>query len=563
MRPSYRTEILWRGFIAALLTLSPLAPAALARQGGAASAPAKSAAATLTAAEREALARVRVETVREVATALSSKEMEGRGTAQPGGERAARYLADRFQKLGLKPLGDGGTYLQAVRFKVNQVMPETSLKAGEAVLKHGDDFVLPPPFTYDEADATGGLVFVGYGVTSEELKRDDLAGLDLKGKIVVLLSGRPSNVSEAAWQKANAQKVPALVGRGVAGAVIANVGSPQQPFSVVTNYLSRRQVGLANAPAIPFKLPPVVLASDAGVEKLFAGTGTTYAQALEKAKAGEFVSRDLGKPATLHVRVKREEATGSNVVAVLEGSDPKLKEEAVVYSAHYDAYGINPAGVIYPGAADNALGTSMIVAIAEALSKTSPRPRRSVIFLAVTGEEYGLLGAKHWVNNPTWPIDKVAADINHDSAGTEIYGPVKRLVGWGQEHSSLGPVFADAVAATGNSVAEDPLPEEKIFLRSDHYEFVKKGVPALMMAGFPGGDQAPHLARLKKWMDTDYHSPRDVVLPDWDWTGPQTVAQVGLLIGLRVAAADTAPAWLPSSPFNKPRGAAGTPPQTN
>src|SRR5215207_10092062 len=142
MRPTYRTEILWRGFIAALLTLSPAAPAALAQQGGAATAPAaaKSAAATLT-----------------------------------GAERAAKYLADRFAKLGLKPLGDGGTYLQAVKFKSGQVLPETSLKAGDATLKHGEDFVMPPPYSYDEADATGQLVFVGYGLTSEELKRDDLA----------------------------------------------------------------------------------------------------------------------------------------------------------------------------------------------------------------------------------------------------------------------------------------------------------------------------------------------------------------------------------------------------
>src|SRR5918993_4236467 len=137
MRPSYRTEIPWRGFIAALLTLSLVAPAALARQGGAATAAKPAAASSLTAAEREALARVRVETVREVTTALSSKEMEGRGTAQPGGERAAKYLADRFQKLGLKPLGDGGTYLQAVKFKSGQVLPETSLKAGDAPPKHG------------------------------------------------------------------------------------------------------------------------------------------------------------------------------------------------------------------------------------------------------------------------------------------------------------------------------------------------------------------------------------------------------------------------------------------
>ncbi len=564
MRPTYRTEILWRGFAAALLTLSLLATPALARQGGAA-APAKSTAATLTAAERDALARVRVETIREVTTTLSSKEMEGRGTAQPGGDRAAKYLAEKFAAYGLKPLGDNGTYLQAVKFRSHQVLPETSVKVGDAALTHGDDFILPPPFTFEEADVTAPVVFIGYGVTSTELKRDDIGALDLKGKIVVMLSGRPTNVDEATWNKASGgqAKVLGLFGRGIAGLVIANIGSPRQPFPVIANYLSRRQVSLAGSPVPPFKLPPTLLVSDAAMEKLFAGAGATYAQTLAKAATGEAVSRELGKDAVIHVRIKKEEGTGSNVVALLEGSDAKLKEEAIVYSAHYDAYGISATGVIYPGAADNALGTSMIVSIAEALSKVNPRPRRSVIFLAVTGEEYGLLGAKHWVNNPTWPIEKVAANINHDSAGTEVYAPVKRVVGWGQEHSSLGPVFEDAVVATGNIVTPDPVPEENAFLRSDHYEFVKKGVPAIMLMGGPAGEPAVWVERLKKWMETDYHSPKDVVLPDWDWSGPRTLAQVGLLIGLRVSSAEAAPAWLPSSRFNKPRGAGAQTPRAN
>jgi Zn-dependent M28 family amino/carboxypeptidase len=302
--------------------------------------------------------------------------------------------------------------------------------------------------------------------------------------------------------------------------------------------------------------------SDAAMEKVFAGSELTYAQTLEKARTGQAVSRDLGKTATLALRFKREENNSSNVVAVLEGSDPKLKGEAVVFSAHYDAYGIESDGRIFPGAADNALGVGMITSVAEAIISAFPkpalRPRRSIIFLAVTGEEYGLFGSEYWVAHPTWPLDKVAADINFDGIGTEIYAPVKRLVGFGAEHSDLGAVFEDVSAATGNIVTPDPMPEEKAFVRSDHYAFVKKGVPALMLLGGPASEVSTWIPRAKKWLETDYHSPSDTVKPDWNWTGPQTLAQVGMIIGLRVANADAMPAWRATSPFNKPRN----PPKT-
>jgi len=278
---------------------------------------------------------------------------------------------------------------------------------------------------------------------------------------------------------------------------------------------------------------------------------------MAKAKTGEMVSRELGKTATLALRIKRDETTSSNVVGVLEGSDAKLKEEAIVFSAHYDAYGIESDGRIFPGAADNALGVGMISSVAEALFKAFPkpagRPRRSIIFLAVTGEEYGLFGSEYWVAHPTWPLEKVAANINFDGIGTEIYGPVKRVVGFGAEHSDLGTTFEDVAAATGNIVTPDPLPEENAFVRSDHYAFVKKGVPALMLLGGPAGEVSAWIPRAQKWMETDYHSPSDTVKPDWDWTGPQTLAQLGMIIGLRVANADTMPAWRTTSPFNKPR----------
>jgi Zn-dependent M28 family amino/carboxypeptidase len=347
-----------------------------------------------------------------------------------------------------------------------------------------------------------------------------------------------------------------VFGRGAVAIMIAGAGTAAQPFSTIANYLSRRRVSLASAPTPSFKIPPVLLSSDAAMEKLFAGSGMAYAQVQAKAKSGEVVSRDLGKTATIAMRLKFAEATSDNVVAVLEGSDPQLKNEAVVYSAHYDAYGTE-SGRIYPGAADNALGTATIVAIAEAFAKSFPkpstRPRRSVIFLAVTGEEYGLLGAEYWVGHPTWPLEKLAADINFDGIGTEVYGPVKRIVGFGAEHSNLGAIFEDVSVATGNIVTPDPLPEENAFVRSDHYAFVKRGVPALMLMGGPEGEPASWIPRMKKWLATDYHSPSDTVKPDWNWTGPLTLAKVGLIIGLRVANAEAMPTWNASSPFNKTR----------
>ncbi len=559
-----------RGFLSAFLSTSLaitlLSPSAFAWQQAATSgvgtgtavAPTRKATATLSATERKAAARVKLETIREVTTKLSSPEFEGRGTGQAGADKAAAYLADRFAKLGLKPAGENGTYLQAIKFKSAQVLPETSVKVGDAALKHGEDYVILPPYTSEQVDATGGVVFAGYGVVSPELKRDDLAGLDLKGKVVIILSGQPEGVDTAAWKRATNPQVRAMniFGRGAVAMIAANAGSPAQPFSTIANYLSRRRVSLASAPAPMFKIPPVLLVSDAAMEKVFAGSDMTYAQTLEKAKTGDAVSRDLGRAATIALRIKREDTTSSNVVGILEGSDAKLKEEAVVFSAHYDAYGID-GGHIYPGAADNALGVGTITSVAEALIKAFPkpasRPRRSIIFLAVTGEEYGLFGSEYWVQHPTWPLEKVAADINFDGIGTEIYGPVKRVVGFGAEHSDLATVFEDVAAATGNVVTPDPMPEENAFVRSDHYAFVKKGVPALMLLGGPAGDVSAWIPRAKKWLETDYHSPSDTVKPDWDWTGPQTLAQLGLIMGLRVANADAMPAWRSTSPFNKPR----------
>ncbi|MCA1558685.1 MAG: M20/M25/M40 family metallo-hydrolase, partial [Acidobacteria bacterium] len=296
-------------------------------------------------------------------------------------------------------------------------------------------------------------------------------------------------------------------------------------------------------------------------EKLFAQSGVSFKQALEKAEQEGFTPINLKQSAKITVRLKKTKGTSNNVIGLLEGSDAKLKSEAVVYTAHYDAFGMGAGGRIYPGAADNAIGVAEMLAIAEAFANSPVKPKRSVIFLAVTGEEYGLYGAEYWARNPTWKIKQVAADLNFDGMGTEVYGPVKSIVGFGAEHSSLGQTLNDVAAAFGIKVIPDPMPDEKAFYRSDHYAFVKKGVPALMLLGAPAGDTAVWVDRMKKWEKTDYHQPTDTIKPDWDWTGPRTIAQVGVVIGMRIANNDAMPAWLQKSVFNRERGTTAPPPE--
>jgi hypothetical protein len=507
----------------------------------------------LSATERQLVESINLATIKETVNALAADEMQGRGTAQPGGDKAAAYLADRFAKLGLKPLGANNTYLQPVKFKETFVSPETTIAVGDQKLKLGPDFFVLPPFTGDE-NVNGGVVFVGYGFQGQ--KRNDLAGIDVRGKVMVLREGPPPEVSKDAWAKAQGPigVIRGLISRGAAAIVLINQYTEERSYSESADYLTRRRVQLESDAELPDFLPPFIALSEAAADKLFAGSGVTKAEAFAKAEREDFTPIDLKQSATITVRLKKGKGVGSNVVALLEGSDPKLKSEALVYSAHYDAYGLSTDNRIYHGAADNALGVAEMIALAEAMSRAPTKPRRSVIFIAVTGEEYGGFGSDYWVKNPTWDIKQVAANLNLDGMGTEIYGPVKVMVGYGPEHSTLGALMSDVAAASGIKVIPDPMPEAKAFYRSDHYLFVQRGIPALMILGAPDGPVKSWTDRLKKWSKTDYHQPTDVVRPDWDWSGPRTIASLMLVMGLRIANDEAMPSWLPTSVFNRERG---------
>ncbi|MDX2029172.1 MAG: M28 family peptidase [Blastocatellia bacterium] len=519
----------------------------------------------LSSEERRAAEGVRVETVREVTERLVDREMEGRGTAQPGALRAARYIAERYRQMGLKPGGDNNTYLQKIDFRVEQALPTSTVRVGEREFRFKTDFVPAPPMPARNVSLQAEVVCAGFGVVAPELQRDDLAGLDVKGKIVVLLGGKPANVEQPVWLKhaGRATVLTRLQERGAVAVIATQIPGGNQTFAQMAMYLSRRRVSLVEKipyvsnPPLPVTIP-TLLVSDAVAESLFAGTDATYEQLKTRAAAGETVSRSLNKRAALSLSVRNEELPCHNVIGVLPGADPALKAEAVVYTAHYDAYGIDTDGTIYPGAGDNAIGIGKMAAIAESLAKTGTR--RTVLFVSLTGEEYGMLGAEHWVQHPTWPLEKVAANINFDGIGSEAWGPLGYLVGVGLSHSDLDVIYRDVAAAHKVMVIPDPAPEEGFFYRSDHYAFFKRGIPGLYLIGMKGGNPFELMKTVNQWMAADYHQVTDIIRPDWNWGGARTLAAIGLVIGHRVANREAMPAWVAASPFNRPRGTTLPPP---
>lgn len=536
----------WRASVVALMLLVSLVGQTIAQTAAPASA------SSISASETELANNIKIETIKTITATLSAPEMQGRGTMQPGGERAANYIADRFKQFGLKPLGDKSSYLQSVKFKERTFAPETAFKLGDDTLKLGSDYA-PLQYLYSgDENASGELVFIAYGIPKQSGFRDDFAGTSVRGKIAVMLQGPPAGFNKQSWEKNNLgfEVLKNLVANEAAGIVIINNSKEEPTAEQLVDYFSRRQILMPDEKAQPEFLPPFIAVSGKAAEKFFAKSGVAYSDALARAERNDFKAFSLKQNAQIVAKYKANQGTASNVVGVLEGSDARLKDEAVLFSAHYDAYGMEN-GKIYPGAADNALGVAEMLAVAEAFAKSPAKPKRSLVFLAVTGEEYGLYGSKYWAKNPTWDIKRVAANLNLDGVGTEIYAPVKTLVGYGAEHSSLGAMMSDVAASMKINVLPDPFPEEKIFYRSDHYSFVERGVPALMLLGAPAGDKEVWIKRMKDWEKTDYHNTGDTIKPDWAWEGAKTVADIMGIMGLRIANSEKMPEWLATSRFAK------------
>ncbi len=504
---------------------------------------------------------------------LSSDEYEGRKPGTKGEELTLAYIIDQFKKAGVEPGHPDGGYLQKVPMVGIKADPNTSLvfrKGGrQQRLRFRDDVVAWTKHVAERvALQDSEVVFVGYGVQAPEFQWDDYKGVDLKGKTMVVLINDPpvpdpSNPS-ALDPKVFGGKAMTYYGRwtykyemgqkmGAAGVLIVHETEPAAyPFAVVQGWASE-QFDLV-APDKNMSRPAIEgwITLDRAKE-LFALAGHDF-DALKKAAATrEFKPVPFGVTASMTLRNAIRTVDSHNVVGKVTGSDPVLENEYVIYTSHWDHYGIGEpvdGDPVYHGARDNATGIGGLIELGRAFASLQPRPRRSILFLAVTAEEQGLLGSEYYAENPLYPLAKTLAVINMDSLN--VHGRTKDISITGYGNSDLD-AYAEAVAASqGRVVRPDPTPERGGYYRSDHFPFARRGVPALASEGgveYIGKPEGWGLKMLEEYTANDYHKPSDKVRPDWDMSGAAEDLQYYWLVGYRVAQAEKYPEWAPGNEF--------------
>lgn len=503
---------------------------------------------------------------RHVAT-LAHDSMRGRETGSAEHRRAAAYVADVFRRAGLRPAGTDG-YLQTVRFRTRRVVEERSslalVRDGGAVepIVLGDEATLGMrinPAPHIEAP----LVFAGYGLTVPELSYDDLEGLDVRGKVVVLMSGGPPAIPGPLLAHLQAVRWEALRRAGAVGLVtIQNPRGQDIPWE--RSMLSRFAPSMVLADSTLDETAGQQLAvtfNPTRVEKLFAGSGHTFAQLLQLAGTGERLPR-FPLPAAIRATVATEtaEIESPNVVGVLPGTDPALRDEYVVLSAHLDHVGVGRpinGDSIYNGAMDNASGTATLLETALTLARTRTRFLRSIVFLSCTAEEKGLLGSRYYAAHPTVPAAAIVADVNVDMF-LPLF-PARSLLVNGLEESDLAADVRRAAEPMGVRVVSDPEPLRNAFIRSDQYSFVRRGVPSVSLKnGFEAG--SPEHQIVLRFRRERYHAPADDLAQPVDLQAAADFNRVYLRIVEQVANRVTRPAWNADSFFRRfARGTGATP----
>jgi Zn-dependent M28 family amino/carboxypeptidase len=509
---------------------------------------------------------------------LSSDEFEGRGPGTKGEDLTVAYLTDQFKKLGLKPGNTDGTYIQKVPLVGITPTPATLTfkKAGESKqLKWKDDVVAWTKHVAESASITNSdVVFVGYGVVAPEYNWDDYKGLDVKGKTLVMLVNDPPVPDPANPAELDAKtfggRAMTYYGRwtykyeigaekgAAAVLIIHETGPAGYPFDVIQNKVTE-QFDLVT----PDKNMSRVaiegwITTDQGRSLLKMG-GQDFDALKKQAASREFKPVPLGVEASMTIKNKLRTIDSKNVVAKLEGRDATLKNEYVVYTAHWDHLGIGPAvngDRIYNGAQDNASGTAGLLEIARAFTKLPAPPKRSILFVAVTAEEQGLLGSEYYAVTPIYPLAKTAVNINMD--GLNVFGRTKDITLIGLGASDLDDYVKDAAGEQGRVIRPDPEPEKGFYYRSDHFSFAKQGVPALDPdSGIDYvGKPSDYGQKVRdNYTEHDYHQPSDIVRPDWDLSGAREDLKIFFAVGYRVAEADKLPQWKPGNEFKAKRDA--------
>jgi hypothetical protein len=491
---------------------------------------------------------------------LADDALEGRETGSAGHRKAAAYVAAELQKAGVLPAGSDG-YLQPVRFRSRRILEDQS---SLALVRNG---TVEPIVLGDEATISmrvepsptleAPVVFVGHGLRIPEAKYDDLSGIDLRGKLVLFLSGGPSRISGPLLSHYQSVRWSYLKETGALGTLsISNPWTMDIPWE--RSILSRFQpsLGLAD-PGLDETAGQQlsVTINPARAERFFAGTGHTFEQILALAEADKPLPKfELPVSLRAAVAVATEEIESPNVVGVLPGADPFLKDEYVVLSAHLDHVGVGSAeGLpandrIHNGAMDNAAGIATLIETAVAIRQAKPRLRRSLVFLAVTAEEKGLLGSRYYANHPTVPPDRIVANVNTDMFLPII--PMRGVTVAGVDESDLANDVRKAARALGIEVLPDPEPERNTFTRSDQYSFTKRGVPAISpKIGFR--KDSPEHQVIKRWRAERYHAPSDDLNQPVDFKAAATFNRLYLAMVESVANRPSRPRWNTFSFFGR------------
>lgn len=494
--------------------------------------------------------------------ALADDAMEGRETGTPGYDRAADYVAKRYAEIGLEPAGDQGTFFQSVPLLKAMLQDEGArfeiVRNGKVVaLKVRDEFLPMPNYNTPDAALEAPAVFVGQAVHAPELGHDDFAGLDLHGKVAVVFGGAPARFDDTqrAFHSSSREKLRQLVERGAIGAVYVNTADDEvrYPWARAVQNAGKPSMRLRGADGRGIdtwpQLQATAVISAAAADALFAGGDRSAAQLFDAARKGELKGFELPGTLRLGGRTKIEPLDSRNVVARIPGSDPTLAPEYVAYTAHLDHVGIGAPvkdaqgreDAVYNGALDNALGVAILLEAAREL-KDGQAPKRSLLFVALTGEEKGLLGADWFAHHA--PFDGTAvANINMDMP--ILTAPTTDVVPIGVDHSSLGSVLEAAAKDIGVTLSPDPFPEETVFVRSDQYAFVRAGVPAVyLMGGVVGANQDQDPKTAATWfLRHCYHQPCDQPDLPIQYGDAARLAMLNARIGRIVGDAADRPTW--------------------
>lgn len=490
---------------------------------------------------------------------LADDALLGRMTGSKGHEEAADYVAKQFESIGLEPGGING-WFQQVPFITSLIDVEESgvtmhLDGGDAGLTWKEDYVMSGDPVRPETSVRAEVVYAGYGIHAPDAGYSDYDDIDVEGKIVAMFSGAPATFAhnERAYYSSGRTKMDELVRRGGVGYISmrSRVGQERVPWDrIVLNAGLRPSMYWTNQAGDAADYYPQIeggtTLSVSAAAELFRGTLLSFQDALDAADEGKTMSTPLGIEVTINRSSNHTQITSPNVVGIIRGSDPELADEYVVFSAHLDHLGTGAAvngDNIYNGFYDNAMGVSLLIEIARAFAEMPEPPRRSILFIAVTGEERGLRGSDYFAHFPTVPIDSLVANVNLDMP--LLLFPVADVIAFGVEHSSLaGPVEA-ALGLEGFVMTPDPMPEEVIFVRSDQYSFVRQGVPAVYLKpGYQSSDpEIDGTAITVEHRKTHYHRPSDDSTRPVDWDSALRFARANVRIGVAIAAEDKRPTW--------------------